>query len=326
MNDKRNISIMLDKSVTYGGYIAILLMALIFFINKPSIFLTIDNILNILVQSSVLGIVACGMTVILIGGGTHVIRGGIDLSLANNLAIGATITALLLLKGLPFLAAFGVSLLVSIFIGVVNAIAVVKLKVAPLLVTLSMMYILNGINISISNNSVVSVTNPVFHFIAFGKILGIPVIIYIFLTVFIVLFILCDKSSYGNRAYATGGNTVAANTAGINTDRIIISTYIIAAVTASVSGLLSNARLSGSVPGMGDIMFLDIMLVSYMSAIFSRKAVPNIVGALVSSVFVGMISNGFTLMNVPSYWVYAIKGALILTSVSITSFRTGGNR
>ncbi|MEG0979167.1 MAG: ABC transporter permease [Oscillospiraceae bacterium] len=311
----------LDILVSYGGYIAFVVMVLVFFINKPTIFFTPNNILNIIVQSSVLGIVSCGMTVILIGGGTHVIKGGIDLSLANNLALGATVTALLIQKGFSFFAAFGISFLISLLIGVINAIAVVKLKVAPLLVTLSMMYVLNGISISISNNSVVSVTHPILQGIANGRFLGMPIIVWFFIVIFIVLYIAMNKTSFGNRAYATGGNKAAAIAAGINADKIVMLTYIIAAATASISGLLSDARLTGSVPGMGDTMFLDVMLIAYMSAIFSKKAVPNITGALISSLFVGMISNGFTLMNVPSYWIYAIKGVLILISVSLTSFR-----
>lgn len=311
----------LDRGVMYGGYIVMIFLAFTFAMLKP-IFLSFDNIMNILMQSSVLGVVSCGMTLILIGGGTHVIKGGIDLSLGGNLALGCTITALLLRNGMPFVTAFLISFALSLIIGFINAVTVVILKVPPLLGTLAMMYLLNGLVITISNNMVVSSPNAVLDVIANYKLASVPLITIIFMFVFISLYILINKTSFGNRTYAVGGNSEAAKYAGLNVNTLVMSTYILAAATASISGLLSNARLTGSAPGIGDSIFLDIMLISYMSAVFSKKAVPNITGALISALFVGMLSNGFTLLGVSSYWVYAIKGILILVSVSSTSFRT----
>lgn len=323
MNRKGKAEAILDRAVTYGGYGAFIIVAIVFALSSQE-FLSLDNIINIVVQSSILGIVACGMTVILIGSGTHVIKGGIDLSLASNMACGAAVTALLCQGGMDLFLAFAIGAVLSLVIGVINAFAVVKLQVSPLLVTLSMMYILDGVTMAITGNSVVSISNDALTFIANGRILGIPVIVWVFIIIAAVLFLLCNKTSYGNRLYACGGNAMAAKTAGIKVPKMVMGTYIMAAAAAAIAGLLTNARLSGSVPGTASTMFLDVMLIAYMSAIFSKRAVPNIIGAVISAIFVGMLSNGFTLMGVPSYWVAAIKGILILISVSLTSFRTKG--
>lgn len=323
MNRKGKAEAILDRAVTYGGYGAFILVAIVFALSSQE-FLSLDNIINIIVQSSILGIVACGMTVILIGSGTHVIKGGIDLSLASNMACGAAVTALLCQGGMGLFPAFAIGAVLSLVIGVINAFAVVKLQVSPLLVTLSMMYILDGVTMAITGNSVVSISNDALTFIANGRILGIPVIVWVFIIIAAALFLLCNKTSYGNRLYACGGNAMAAKTAGIKVPKMVMGTYIMAAAAAAIAGLLTNARLSGSVPGTASTMFLDVMLIAYMSAIFSKRAVPNIIGAVISAIFVGMLSNGFTLMGVPSYWVAAIKGILILISVSLTSFRTKG--
>jgi len=146
-----------------------------------------------------------------------------------------------------------------------------------------------------------------------------PITVWVFFLVAFLLYVLFSKTVYGNWAYSVGGNPQAAIHSGIHVDRVLASTYVIAAVTAIVASLLATARLSGSVPGMGDIMLLDILLAAYMSAIFSHLSIPNIPGAFLSSLFVGMLSNGFTLINVSTYWVYAIKGILILLAVSVTA-------
>lgn len=314
---------LLDNAVIYGGYIAVIVTAVVFAACTTK-FLSVENIINIFAQSSVLGVVACGMTVILIGGGTHVIKGGIDLSLASNMAFGAAVAAVVTQGGGNLWIAFLTGMAISVLIGLINAAAVTKLQVTPLLVTLSMMYILDGLTIAITKNSVVSIQTGFLNTIANESFLGIPVMVWIFILVAAVLYFVCNKTRYGNRLYATGGNPTAARTAGINVTKMVMSTYIIAGMTAAISGVLVNARLSGSVPGTAGTMFLDIMLIAYMSAIFSKRAIPNILGAVISAVFVGMLSNGFTLMGVQSYYVYAIKGLLILLSVSLTSFRTKG--
>lgn len=321
MTRKYSMDSFLDKAVLYGGYIAVLLTGVVFALASPSFF-TAKNIINILMQSSILGIVACGMTIILIGGGTHVIKGGIDLSLASNMAFSVAVTALLVVDNVNLPLAFLIGIIINIVIGIINAVAVAKLKITPLLVTLSMMYILDGLTMAITKNSVISVKQDTLVFIAEGSIIGIPVIVWGFILVAAALYILCNKTAFGNRLYAVGGNKIAAKMAGIRVDNMVMGTYVMAAVTAGISGLLMSARLSGSVPGTAGTMFLDVMLIAYMSAIFSKKAVPNIIGAMISAIFVGMLSNGFTLMGIQSYWVYAIKGVLILISVSLTSFRT----
>ncbi len=310
-----------DKVIIYGGYIAVLLTACIFAIITPT-FLRGDNILNIIVQSSILGIVAAGMTTILIAGGTHVIKGGIDLSLASNMAFSVAVIALLVQDGMGLFLAFLIGMVCNIVIGLINAVSVAKFKVTPLLSTLSIMYILDGLIIAITKNSVVGINNDALSTIAQGDFLGVPIIAWVFLLVVAALYFLCDMTSYGNKMYACGGNAVAAETAGIKVERVVMSSYVIAGITAGISGLLMAARLSGSVPGTAGNMFLDVMLIAYMSAIFSKKAVPCILGAMISALFVGMLSNGLTLIGVVSYWVYAVKGILILVSVSLTSFRT----
>ncbi|GAB7056696.1 MULTISPECIES: ABC transporter permease [Paenibacillus] len=302
----------------YSGYFTFVLVALYFSVRSPA-FLTLKNVLNILLQSSALGIIACGMTAVIIGGGNHVIRGGIDLSLGNNLALNAAITAALISHGYSLWAAAGAALLSSVVVGVINAFAIVKLKFIPLLGTLSVMYILQGVQLLITNNKVISISEPTLNLIANGAFLHIPVPVWIFLIVGAMAYVLFNHTVFGNWVYAVGGNPEAARAAGVHVNLTLALTYIIASITAFIASLIIVARLSGTVTGIGDIMLLDILLAGLMSAVFSKLSVPNMTGAVLSALFVGMLSNGFTLINVPTYWVFAIKGALILVAVAITT-------
>jgi len=302
----------------YSGYL-IFLVIIIFFSIKSSTFLNSDNIINILRQSSILGIVSCGMTCILIGGGNHVIKGGIDISLANNLALNSAIAAKLLSIGIPIYWVFAIVLFCGVIIGLINSFTIVKLGVIPLLGTLAMMYLLQGTELVITNNKVIGVDNHQLAFLANTNFLFIPLTVWIFFVVSIILYVIFNKSVFSNWVNAVGGNDEAARIAGINVNIVVTVTYIIAAITAVIASLLITARLNGSVPGVGDTMLFDILLSSYLSAVFSPISKPNIPGTVVSSLFVGMLTNGFTLMNVSTYWVYAIKGVLILSAVSFTT-------
>lgn len=146
-----------------------------------------------------------------------------------------------------------------------------------------------------------------------------PSSVWVFILVEIILYVLLNRSVFGNWVNAVGGNPKAAMVSGINVKFILSATYVIASIVTLIASLLATARLSGSVPGTGDVMLFDILLAAYMSAVFSRNFIPNIPGAILSSLFVEMLTNGFTLINVPTYWVYAVKGALILLTVAITT-------
>jgi len=306
--------------IQYSGYIAFLGVVILFTMKAP-VFLNPKNISNIFLQSSVLGIVSFGLTGIFIGGGDHVIRGGTDLSITSNMAVSAAIVAVMLNNGYHLLLGIGLALIVSLAIGAINAFAVVKLKMIPLLVTICMMYILQGVEKLITNNKVIPANNAILSFIANEEILFAPIAAWIFVIVALLVYLLYNSCSYGNHVSAIGGNELAARASGINVSLIVASTYLLAGVLAVISGILILARLSSLTPGVGDLMLFDVMLVSYLGAVFSKRFRPNIPGTFFGALFVGVLTNGFTMINVPSYWVYAIKGALILITVSITTMQ-----
>lgn len=309
-----------EQMMRFSGYIAFLLIMFFFTVKAPT-FLSYGNLVNIIAQSAVLGICGYGLTGIFIGGGDDVIRGGTDLSITLNMAVAGSIIAVMVNKGQSLWLGVFIAVIASVVIEAVNAFTVVKLKMIPLLSTICMMYVLQGVERILTNNVVVAASNPFLFFIADTVILGVPVMAWIFIIVTVIMYLIFNVCSYGNKVSAVGGSELAAKANGINVPFIVTTTYLIAGVMAAISAVLMVARLSSYTPGAGDLQLFDVMLVSYLGAVFSRRYRPNIPGTFIASLFVGVLTNGFTLINVPSYWVYAIKGALILVTVSITTIQ-----
>lgn len=310
----------LDFLLRYGGYLALLAVIVYFSIESP-VFLTVNNMVRILQQVAVLAVVAFGMTTVVMGGGTHIISGGIDLSIGNNLGLAAGIITVLMQGGYSTPLALGAGLLASLLVGLINGSSVVYLKILPLLTTLATLQIVNGVELVITNNIIITVDNAFIKYLADGTVLGIPVSVIVLLAIFALYYVLLHRTPFGIHVQAIGGNKDAATRAGLRVNLYTVLTFVMAGFAAWVSAILVISRLSGSTRGIGMIMLLDILLATYVSAIFSKKWSVNIPGAFLGAVFVGILTNGFTMINVPTYWTFGIKGLLVLLVVSATSFQ-----
>lgn len=307
----------------YGAFLAMVLVAAYFAIRSP-VFLKPFNILNVLRQVAVLATASFGMAAVVMGGGTHVIAGGIDLSIGANIGLATAVSALLIRSGQPVGLALGVSLLVAFTVAMLNAAAVVYLGLLPLLATLAMMYTANGVELLLTKNTIVSVDSQFVRAVADGSLLGIPIPVVILLAMFLAYYLLLHWTPIGMHIQAVGGSREAAQTSGLQVRFYTILSYLLAGFAAAVSSLLVLARLSGSTPGIGILILLDIVLATYVSATFSRRWIVNIPGVLIGAFFVGILTNGFTLINVPTYWVHGVKGVLVLFVVSATALQQKG--
>lgn len=308
----------LDFLLRYGGLLVIVLIV-VFFALMSERFLTLDNLKAILTQSSVLAVAAFGMSTVMIGGGTHVIRGGIDLSIGAQLGLVTAVYALMLTNGWDPVVSILAGTVAALFIGLVNGLAVTVIGIVPLLATLAMQYVVNGTEMLLTNNVNVPFMSPFIDTIANGTFLWLPVPVVILLLAFVGYYLLIERTPLGVQIRATGGNEDAAIQSGINVRRNVVLTYVLASLAVAIASIIILGRLSGSVRGVGPLILLDILLASYVSAMFSRRWVVNIPGTLVGAIFVGALTNGFTLTNIETYWVLAVKGSLILIVVAATS-------
>lgn len=308
----------------YGGYLALLAVIIYFSVQSP-IFLTANNLVRILQQVAVLAVVTFGMTAVVMGGGTHIISGGIDLSIGNNVGLVAGLITVLMRDEYSTPVALGAGLLVGLLVGLINGTAIVYLKILPLLATLAMFQIASGVELLVTNNVIITVDNAFIRYLGDGTLLGIPIAVVILLAIFAVYYLLLHQTPFGMHVQATGGNKDAATRSGLAVNFYTIMTHCMAGFAAWMSAILAISRLSGSTRGIGNFLLLDILLATYVSAMFSKKWSVNIPGAFLGAIFVGILTNGFTMINVPTYWTFGVKGLLILVVVSATSLQQKRN-
>jgi ribose transport system permease protein len=301
------------------GAVATFALILLYFAVLAPGFLMPGNLINIVEQSAILGVMAFGMSVVIIAGGSNVTEGGIDLSIAANMGVCAAVFAKLLTLGYSDGTAVLAVIAVGLAIGALNAVAVVWLGILPLLATLAVMNIAAGVELTVTQNTVLSVTSPLITAMSTWSLFGISALAWVLIAVSLLMIALVHFTSFGLRLYAVGGHPEAARAAGIGVSRYVMFSYLFSGLSAAIASVLMVSRLSSSTPGSGD-MLLSVLAAALLGTVFSRRFVPTIGGTILSVLFIGCLANGFQLLNVSSYWVNGVQGALILLVVATTSF------
>ncbi len=306
------------RSVVRLASIAAFILALGAFAIMAPGFATTVNLANVVEQSTVLALLAFGMTIVVIAGGPDVIRGGIDLSLAANLGLCDAVYATVSNAGHGDVLAAGLALGAGAAVGLVNAVAVTGFGVLPLLATLATMNVCAGAELVITQNTVLGTSSPLLGFISGAAALGLSATDWILVAATALLLFVMHATPIGLRLRAVGGHERAARAAGLPVRMLGAGAYVAAGLLAGLAAIVQAARLSGSSPGSGDIL-LSVVLTSLLGVVLSRRLQPTIGGTLAAVLFIGCLNNGFQLVNVSSYWVNGIEGTLILSVVALRS-------
>jgi ribose transport system permease protein len=293
------------------------LILLYFALTAPG-FLTAFNLVNVVEQSAILGVLAFGMAVVIIGGGSDVQTGGIDLSIAANAGLCAAVYATMTNAGYLQILAVAATLATGMAIGALNAVAVVTLRILPLLATLAAMNIASGVELTLTENTVVGTTSPLLTLLSSGRFLGVSALAWVLALFAGISALAIHRTPLGVRLYAVGGHREAARAAGLNTPAYVAGTYVFAGFCAAFASILIVSRLSASTPGTGELL-LSVLAAALLGAVFSRRFIPTIGGTLLAVIFVGFLANGFQLLSISSYWVSGVQGALILLVVAVTT-------
>ncbi|QFY61073.1 ABC transporter permease [Rhizobium grahamii] len=304
-------------ALRFGSLLAFASILVIFSLTAPYFF-TIGNIGNVLGQSAIAGVLAIGLTIVLIAGGSNVVTGGIDLSLAANMGLSAAVYASLIQFGYGDATAAVGAILTGLAIGAVNAAAVVLAGIVPLLATLAVMNIVAGLELVLTQNTVVPASTDLLTAISTSDGFGIPVLAYILIGFTAIVAAIVQYTPIGLRLYAVGEFPDAARAAGLPLKRLVAGAFVASGLCGGIAGILSVSYLSGSTTGSGE-MLLPVVVTALLGAVFSGRLVPTITGTLISALFVGFLVNGFQLLNLPSTLVSGVQGVLILIVVSATT-------
>jgi inositol transport system permease protein len=287
-----------------------------------SIFLRFRNIVNILRQSSVIGIIALGVTYV-------IITGGIDLSSGSLVAMIGVISAILAREAynLPVIIPVGAALLLGILAGATNGFLHAKFKIPPFIATLGMMVSARGIGFLISGGRPIDNLSQKYQYLGQGSILEfgrnffIPIPVIIFIIVALIAHFLLSQTRFGKYTYAIGGNEQAAYICGVNVDRHKILVYAFAGLMTSIAAIVMTARVSAGQPSAGIMYELDAIASAVIGGTSLQGGLGTIGGTVVGTLIIAVMNNGLQLLGVSSYWQQILKGVIIITAVILDTLR-----
>lgn len=275
-------------------------------------FFSLYNIQNIFKQSSINGLLAFGMTFV-------ILLGCIDLTVGSTLALVGYITGIMLVTyKLPIYLVLPVALIFGTILGSVNGILVSRTKLQPFIATLITMTIYRGITLIISNGLPVRNINnvsPLMKYINRGEIANLPISMIIYLVVFGVLWFILGKTIFGKHLYATGGNEEAARLSTVPTDKIKMIAYSASGFLAALAGILYISRYNSIYPNAGQGAELDAIAAVVIGGTSMSGGKGKIIGTLVGALIIGILNNGLNLLGVSSFYQEVIKGIVILFAV-----------
>ena len=304
--------------VRVGAYVA-LAVILTYFALYARGFTSPFNLQNVLEQSAVLTILAYGMTFVFIGTGTDIQKGGVDLSVAANAGLCGAVLVTVINLEYPEPIAFLVTLATGLTMGFLNGLAVVNFRIMPLLATLAVMNIAAGLELTITQNTVIGVQSDLLSVMQFGKLLGVSTLAWILILVTVIVTYIAHLTPFGIRLYAVGGFPEAARAAGLRVGNYVYFSYMFSGACAAIASILIITRLSAASLGTG-LLLLPVLAAALLGTVFSRRFVPTVGGTLIAALFIGFLANGFQLLGISSFWVSGVQGALILLVVALTSF------
>jgi simple sugar transport system permease protein len=295
-----------------GILVALIILIIALSLVAPN-FLTARNLLNVLRQVSFVGIIACGMTIALIGG-------DVDLSVGSVVALTSSVLAVLYAKvGLPLWLATVLAMGQAAAVGTLAGLVRIRWDIPALIVTLALMISLRGVAFVLTNAFPIPITDPAFEFWGGGYILGVPVPAIVFVVMMIFFWFISTRTVYGRSVYAVGGNAEAARLSGIPVNRIRVMILLTTGLLAGLSGFLLTSRLTSGYSGVGVGWEFDVIAAVLIGGASLTGGEGSMLGTLLGVLFIGLLANGMVLMGVNPYLQDVVRGAIILLAVWLST-------
>jgi ribose transport system permease protein len=321
LRDWRSFRIRAEHIRDYG-VIFVFIAMFVFLSLKSPVFLTKDNLLNLLYSNAGVGIVACAVTLVVIGG-------NFDLSLGGIYILSALLAAWVAVHWDIWLA-FPVALAAGAAMGVINGLLVTKLRVNAFLATLASGLVYFGIDKAISGGQAIypgpgsggsQHDADIWTFLGQNRVGSVQYSVIIFAVVAITLQIVLGRTVFGRHVYGVGGNRDAARLSGLKVDRLVITTFVIAGLAAGLAGLIDYSALGQGSPG--DPTSQAIALSAIAAVALGGTSIFGGVGSVwrtvIGVLMLGLITNGFNLLGVPDFYQDIVRGGLIVVAVALGS-------
>ena len=294
---------------SYGTIIAGILIVIIFSALSPTSFATIDNVINITRQISLLVVIAIGATLVMS-------VNEFDLSIGAIASLGGVISAKLAADGVPIILCLLIPILVGFIVGVINGSIITHFNVLSFVTTLAMGTVIGGITFWFTGGSTIFENIPEgFKWIGQTNVAGIPFLTIIMVILILVFWFFMTQMATGRRLYAIGGNEKAAKVSGIAVNRYKTLAFALCGMLAALTGALLSSRLGSAHPTGGDGYFLNAYAAVFLGMTVARSGVPNIFGTFFGAAILGILANGLTILQVPTFLQNVITGVIIIIAL-----------
>ncbi len=289
-------------------------------------FLTTDNLLNILQQSSELSVVVIAESLILI-------TGKFDLSLESIVGLAPMLGAWLIIKdtgiggsgiGLNVYAAIALVFACGAAVGFLNGLLVVRMRLNAFIVTLAMLILLRGVTLGLTNGKTLFNLPNAYLYLGTARWLDVPVSIWIAGLLYLLFGLFLRYHRTGRALYAIGGNAEAARAAGISVDRITRGVFVVGGLLAALAGLMLTGRIASVVTSQGQNMIFYVFAAAVIGGISLNGGRGRLLGALTGVLLLGILQNVLTLAQIPAFWIDAVYGAIILFALILSRLTGGG--
>ncbi len=298
------------KGRTFIAFVGLVIIFIAFSIFSKN-FLTLFNMMNVLRQTSINAILAAGMTFV-------IVLGGIDLSVSATVSLSGTVAAMLMVQaGMGTFGGILGALCIGALIGLCNGFVITKFDVPPIIATLGMMTVANGMALALTGGYSVTGLPKSFAVIGRANIGPVPVPVLITIAMFAIGYVLLNKTRFGEYVFGVGGNEEAARLAGISVSRTKIGVYIFSGLMAAVGGLILASRLDSGQPQAGAGLELNAIAAVVIGGASVSGGVGGVIGSFIGALIMSILSNGFDLMEVGRYYQMIFTGLVLIIAVSL---------
>lgn len=298
----------------FGTLAVLVVMIIVFSVLYPDIFPTPNNAVSILSQVALLGIIAGGLTFALVAN-------EFDLSIGYWASLaGVLVTGLMAKQGLPAWLAVVAVCAASLLVGLVNGLIVTKVGVSSFITTLGLGTVLVGLNFAYNSGIAVSTgLPPEFQQFSLIRWLGIPLPVYVMVVVLVVLWLVLNRTAFGQNLRAVGGNREAALIAGVRVDRTRIVALMISSLCAGLAGILVASQLGSGQPTAGDGFLLQAFAATFLGSVALRDGQFHVLGTLIGVLTIGVGFTGLAIAGAPTFFQYIFNGGLLVFAVAMST-------
>lgn len=299
-----------DRLQAYGITMAAAVLVAIVAVGNPA-FLSAININNMLSQWSPAGIMAVGMTLV-------ILAGGFDLSISSGFAFCAVVAAIIGQHADPFLALLG-AIAAGAVIGSANALLISVFRINPFITTVGTGFVVNGLSLVVTRNAAFIVQNESFGILGAGRWHGVPYSGMLMIILLALAGFVLARTIYGHVIYAVGGNAEASKLSGIRSDLVIASTYILLGAGVGLAGFISASQLNSAQANLDPRILFDVLTIVIVGGTSLGGGVGSIWRTIVGLVIIATITNGFVLLDVSPFYQDVIKGLIIVGALILDS-------